>query len=93
MKIKLIGIFILFFPTIQSRAQTLWRSELLGRPTDSSITVNVIFSDSAEVRIRYGITSGVYPYQTPWRIFADSIPAETVIHGLLPDTKYYYIIQ
>jgi hypothetical protein len=93
MKLKFIAALVLFLSALQLNAQTLWRSELLGRPTDSSITVNLFFSDSAEVRVQYGTVSGTYPFQTPWQTFADSVPAEIVINGLQPDTKYFYRIQ
>ena len=73
-----------------SFAQTLWHKELLGKPTDNSITVKLIFTDSEEVSVQYGLISGVYPNQTPWQTFADSVPAEILISGLTADTKYYY---
>ena len=93
MKLKLAAIIILFFLFSESRAQNLWRSELLGRPTDSSITVKLFFTDSAQVRVQYGTVSGTYPFQTPWQTFADSVPAEIVISGLQPNTKYYYRVR
>ncbi len=71
-------------------AQTIYHSEMLGRATDQSITVQLFFSDSAEMSVQYGTNAGVYPYQTPWQLFADSVPAEIVINGLLPDTRYFY---
>lgn len=84
-------ISVLFFTNLN--AQTLQHPELLGRPTDSSITVQLIFTDSAEVRVQYGTVSGAYPFQTPWQIFADSVPAEIVINGMQPNTKYFYRVR
>lgn len=86
-------LIISFFLFTQLQAQILQHSELLGRPTDSCITVQLIFSDSSEVRVQYGTVSGVYPFQTPWQIFADSVPAEIVINGLQPNTKYFYRVR
>lgn len=91
LKYSLLSFLVLFFANIN--AQTLQRTELLGRPTDSSITVQLIFTDSSEVRVQYGTVSGVYPFQSPWQIFADSVPAEIVINSLQPNTKYFYRVN
>lgn len=91
LKYSLLSFLVLFFANIN--AQTLQHTELLGRPTDSSITVQLIFTDSSEVRVQYGTVSGVYPFQSPWQIFADSVPAEIVINSLQPNTKYFYRVN
>jgi len=93
MKFHISSFIISIFLFTQLKAQTLQHTELLGRPTDSSITVQLIFTDSSEVRVQYGTVSGVYPFQTPWQIFADSITAEIVINGLQPNTKYFYRVN
>lgn len=93
MKFQFSSLIISIFLFTQLKAQTLQHTELLGRPTDSSITVQLIFTDSAEVRVQYGTVSGVYPFQTPWQIFADSATAEIVINGLQPNTKYFYRVR
>lgn len=71
-------------------AQTLWRSELLGKPTDTSISVKLLFHDSVEICAQYGTVSGIYPLQTTWQLVADSVPAEININGLQVNTAYYY---
>ena len=83
-------VIFLFEISCISNAQTFIHTELLGRPTDKSITVQVIFKDSTEAQIQYGTTSGVYSNQTTWQTFADSVPAEFVISGLQANTKYVY---
>lgn len=84
----------LFFAIPSSgRAQTLRHAELLGRPTDHSITVQLFFADSAQVKIEYGTTSGSYTDQTPWYTFGPADPAEIVIDGLAPDALYYYRVR
>lgn len=75
---------------VNLNAQTVWHKELLGRPTDNSITVQLFFSDSAEVSIQYGTTSGNLTSQTVWQLFEDSVPAEIVVNGLITDTRYFY---
>lgn len=79
--------------TTTIRSQTLERAEFLGRPTDNSITLQLIFSDSAQVRVAYGTVPGIYTSQTPWRSFAGGEPAEFVLGGLAPNTKYYYRVR
>ena len=73
--------------------QSLQHAEILGRPTNNSITVQLIFNDSADVRVQYGTISGTYPNQTAWQTFADSVPAEILVSSLQPDTKYYYRVN
>ena len=75
-----------------SYAQVLRHKEILGRPTDNSITVQVFFDDPAEVCIQYGTTSGNYTDQTAWQTFTAEQPSEVIITGLGQDTKYFYRI-
>ncbi len=84
--------FLIIFSILKLFSQTIQHKELLGKPTDNSFTVQVIFLDSADVSVQYGTVSGVYSNQTPWQIFADSVPAEFTINGLQADTKYFYRI-
>ena len=85
--------FIFFLLILQSNAQVLQHSELLGRPTHNSITVQAIFNDSADVFVEYGTVSGVYTNQTPVQTQGIRIPVEFQIGGLMPDMKYYYRLQ
>ena len=79
-------------------------SELVGRPTDHSITINVMAGQvpaveggaggyqALEVYFEYGTEPaepGLYPGSTTPTSFADGI-IETVISGLGADTHYYY---
>jgi hypothetical protein len=64
--------------------------ELLGRPTDHSVTVNVVADTALEVYFEYGTTSSVYTGNTGTATFAADTPIEMVIDGLEADTQYYY---
>jgi hypothetical protein len=86
--ILIIAALITGLAPIQS--QTLRHAELLGRPTDHSITIQAFFNDPAEVCIQYGATQGVFPNQTPWQTFAAGDPAEITVTGLDPNTAYFY---
>lgn len=85
-----IKIFICLLLASTLHAQTLRHAELLGRPTDRSITIQAIFSDAADVCIQYGTTSGNYTNQTAWQTFAADEPAEIVLANLQPNTRYFY---
>ena len=71
-------LFILVFVGFArtSTAQNLMFSELLGRPTDHSITIQAFFADSVEMSIQYGTNPGNYTSQTPGKLFRISLPAE-----------------
>ena len=64
--------------------------ELLGRPTDSSITINVIPDENIELYYKYGIIQNVYPDQTLTTSATSGQPVEVIISGLQSNTKYYY---
>jgi hypothetical protein len=65
-------------------------NEILGRPTDTSITVSVMFDQVVDVYIEYGITSGVYSNTTATITNTIDTPDEIELQDLLPNTKYYY---
>ncbi len=90
---KILYQFALFFTVTTSQAQILQHSEVLGRPTDNSITVQAIFADSTDVYVEYGSSSGVYTNQTDTLSFADKVPAEFLLAGLQPNTRYFYRMQ
>jgi hypothetical protein len=63
---------------------------VLGRPTDSSITINVLSDDQLETYFEYGTQSGVYTEQTATSTIEVGVPFEDVIANLQPNTRYYY---
>jgi len=64
--------------------------ELLGRPTDNSITINIVPDDNIDVYYEYGTSPGVYGTSTPILLATGGEPHEIVISGLAPNTRYYY---
>jgi len=87
----LFGIGLLFF-IIKTQAQSIQHAEILGRPTDKSITVQAVFEEAVEVCVRYGTSSGNLNMQTTWQNFSAGSPAEIVLLNLEPDTRYFYQI-
>lgn len=65
-------------------------SELLGRPTDRSVTVNLVPSADLEIYLEYGTESGVYTNQTSVVMGSRDTPIEIAMEGLLSNTRYYY---
>ncbi|MBN1627234.1 MAG: metallophosphoesterase [Deltaproteobacteria bacterium] len=64
--------------------------ELLGKPTDTSITVNIIPNAAIEYHYQYGASQGSYGMQTSDSIASAGQPHEVVIAGLKPNCRYYY---
>lgn len=65
-------------------------SELLGRPTTNSITVNVIAPEGMQAFVEYGTTSGIYSFKSETQTSSNET-IEIVLSNLLPNTKYYYL--
>jgi hypothetical protein len=65
-------------------------TELLGRPTNNSMTINVLFDIQVEAYFEYGTVKGNYTLQTS--VFNSVIgqPIETKFENLLPATRYFY---
>lgn len=66
---------------------------LLGRPTDSSIAVSLLSSNSFFAYVEYGTQAGLYPYQTQPIAVAAGIPAVITLGSLLPDQAYVYRVR
>jgi hypothetical protein len=66
---------------------------LLGRPTDDSITVNVVPDLSGDVYFEYGTESGVYDTNTSAIACTTGEPCEVVVEGLSANTQYFYRMQ
>lgn len=65
-------------------------NEVLGRPTDQSITLSVLSSNDIESCVEYGRTSGTYTDKTITRIVRKGVPFEFEIEQLSANTRYYY---
>jgi hypothetical protein len=65
-------------------------TELLGRPTDSTITMNILFDQQTEVYWEYGTATGTYSYTTPKFVADKDVPLEADFTNLLANIKYYY---
>lgn len=68
-------------------------TEILGRPTDQSVTVNVVPAVTMSIYYEYGMSSGTYMFHTMPQTAAANAPLETCLCGLMPNTEYYYRIN
>ena len=64
--------------------------ELVGNPTNSSITINIVPDANIEYHYQYGTVSGTYPNQTANFTATANQPDEISIAGLVANTRYYY---
>jgi hypothetical protein len=71
-------------------AQTFTGPELLGRPTNNSVTVHVVIDAAREIYIQYGTSSGSYTGSTGVFTTTANEPIKVPITGLSANTKYYY---
>lgn len=67
-------------------------SLVLGRPTDRSMTVNVLSVNPVEGFLEYGTASGVYTYKTGSISFSPGKPLEVILNNLQSNTRYFYRI-
>jgi len=83
--------FYLLIINISLLAQvTFTGTELLSRPTDHSITLNVVSSSALDAYVEYGTLPGNYVNKTDTLSQVANEPIVIVITGLTADTKYYY---
>ena len=65
-------------------------SEILGRPTNSSVTMSILFDQPSDVYWEYGTSSGSYPLTTGKYLTVKATPMEIDFTNLSANTKYYY---
>jgi hypothetical protein len=74
--------------SVPVNAQTF--TEILGRPTDKSITISVLFSQAVHVFFDYGTAPGNYTQLTSVVLSSPDTPVVMDFKPLLPNTRYYY---
>ena len=68
-------------------------SEILGRPTNNTITMNALFGQPTDVYWEWGTASGSYNLKTNTANATKDVPLETIFNNLSANTKYYYRIR
>ncbi len=83
-------------PTMHVKAATpitFTAEELLGRPEDDSITINIVPASDIVYHYQYGLTPGANTWSTGNVTAATGQPSEITITGLTPNTQYHYRMQ
>ena len=73
-----------------AQTTTFTAQELLGKPTDTSVTISIVPASNIQYRYEYGTASGSYPHGTTPVNATGGQPSEVTIQGLSPHTLYYY---
>jgi len=68
-------------------------TEVLGRPTDRSVTVNARADAALEMYVEYGAASASYASRTASATAAALAPTEFLLDGLTPDSRAYYRLR
>jgi len=76
---------------VHAGAQTF--NIVLGRPTDSSVTANILFDTPVQMYFEYRTNSGTYTATTSQITTTLGEPVEVKMAGLLAETRYYYRIR
>jgi hypothetical protein len=88
------GFIVLMLAVSDAQGQTFTGPELLARPTDHSITLNVVCSSNTlDAYVEYGTSTGVYTGTTSTVTKAANEPIVIVIDGLSANTRYYYRLR
>jgi uncharacterized repeat protein (TIGR02543 family) len=80
-------------PLRQGVEITFTGEELLGKPANTSITINIVPDQTIEYYYEHGTSPGVYTVQTPSVTATGGQPHEVLVSGLLANTRYYYRMQ
>jgi len=68
-------------------------TQVMGRPTNSSLSVSVLAPNDLEVYAEYGTTPGNYSGKTGISTAKARVPVELSIDKLQANTRYYYRLR
>lgn len=66
---------------------------ILARPASSTVTASVLCYEEAQGRIAFGTEPGRLTRVSPRRTFRAGDPAEVLLSGLQPGTRYFYQLR
>lgn len=72
---------------------TFTGAEMLGRPTDTSITIKIVPASTIQYYYEYGTAPGSYTATTTTQVATGGQPHQVTLTGLNPNTRYYYRMQ
>jgi hypothetical protein len=77
----------------RATAATFLATELLGRPTASSVALNVVPAQATDAYVQYGTSSTKYTRRTPAVGTAAGVPLVITMRDLKANTRYYYRLR
>lgn len=78
---------------VRANAADFIAPEILGQPTDASVTANLVPARAMQVYYEYGTAPGAYTARTPAQNASAGKPLETTLGGLEANTRYYYRLR
>lgn len=88
-----IGAIILFFFSVNFSIFAQTKTLILGRPTDKSVTANILFDKKVDFYLEFGTQKGIYTSKTAVLTNTANTPNEIDMQGLAVNTMYYYRLQ
>jgi hypothetical protein len=82
-----------FFSNTMADTTIFICKEMLTRPTDKSININLVAEKDVEAFVEYGLNKANYPYKSAVVQGIGTVPFNIVLENLLPGTKYYYHVK
>lgn len=79
---------ILLIACLTAHAQA--PNEFVGRPTDSAVTLSVMFDRDTDFYCSFGTQGGVHTLRSRDTFAGTLVPVELLRDSLRPDTRYYY---
>ncbi len=67
-------------------------SSILGSPTNEGITINTLSSPGMQLVVNYGLSADALSQQSPVQSSKSGEPIVTQLHGLEPDSTYFYSV-
>jgi hypothetical protein len=90
MKSGLRFLFFAVFWLLTSRLVAQTFTEILGRPTEKSVTISALFSEIVEVRFEYGLLPSSFSASTGVFTSQAETPVVTDLQALEANRRYYY---
>jgi hypothetical protein len=90
--IRFIKLFFLMIG-LQSVSKAQQYDVILGRPTNNSITVSVMFYQNTDLIIDYGTQPSNYSQSSPSYSLQTKLPNDIELTALNSNTKYYYRLK
>lgn len=80
----------LLLPSVSCLDPSFFATELLCKPTNDSVSINVVPNSDGQIYFECGKVSGTFTNRSETSILNNGIPTTVVLQGLEVNTQYYY---